>query len=1277
MILTLDIKNRHCPSGEDSCTLKQNVEGACSSSSTTQADNPAPSDCTCTNIYFNIWSSCLISSGLTSLPTYSNWTLSCKAAGISMVMNNPARLGGSMPKWTFVQIPGDTTFDVQAAVLADHDTRLAAYSHWTPLQIALPWCSAVLTLITTLVFIKFWRRSAPKQTTPFGARFKRPFTGFGLWSHRVKDIDRGKVGGTWTIDSPASEGAESSIKSPSSGATRRKATHETYVFVDPVDTSPISPVSPTDTIPARPSIPSASTSQVRTSVATNSAVMGSNETSRRGSDVLRERFSMGLGGEALLGSSGKVRNAGPLELDLTEGLDTDPERPPGGLVEVPGIDFTALRNGRLNGTPTSTPYGSSSNYPFSSPASGFGSPSTRTTSPVSGILSSIRSFGKLPWIRRRHRVESIRPGPRFGIDNDLSTKASSAAGSGASEAGAPVNSDAASLLDEHYDPEMGMGVHHGDERHSHTSSVGYGEANEDEERQTLITDSERRSSLLIIGNPETSVGTRSSASYSHPGTNISSGINSHIEIVSATSAPTSPAKSTRARNSNMLSPPLPAIPALPPPPSILPPPAPTLSSRAPLRPPPHPLPSGPTIQLLHPRIPPDPLPRDISDSDPRGFTSNLHIRTQSLSKYTPQSTLYDLGASDSPLAPPPINRFNAMTPIQEDAQSYAGRSSPTLSSVTTPRPSSPALSYVASPSLPRSSSPSPALPNTALTPLRRNASNDSTHSPNALSPSSSQHSRSASITSPITPLKVRKNSNDSAALLSPSSNIELVSPLSAASSSSHGIMQVVSTTPRPKTPGVSPLSNPQLVRTKSSESTSGRSIRPLPSPGIQQVAGQHQKSLSQNDTITVSQPIRAHTPTLSGSGIFGMHSGSSLSLSHPQSRAHNHVPDDVFDSVLSSNEISRTTGGHRRGLVPEDRSSFYMTSDPTLTPVATRAFSPQRRNHLPDGPADEMNKMHPSDDGPQAQDYEKNESPQMVPSLPPELERKIFQMVFDPEDPPFNGKLMLVAKRVRMWIRPLVYRVMEQRYVTFPEFGRCPSSVNPTEVYQFAQHLAIDETNQDLHMVKDFISKCTNLINLGCWTTERDPWILHNISKLQHLRRLSVNLRLCTTATLRGVLEPRNRAAFSSLTHLELINPEPDLPLRLFTKCTNITHFSICSNFTQERVWYVMLGNLLSSWETLRIFLLSIVKECLPGCARDFYANDTRIAIMDVNMSDTVDWFRGAHGGIDVWWHAENLVFARKHKFFSSDSYLENPLDKEFIWTDHLTEEGKAWYRKL
>ncbi|PPR02790.1 hypothetical protein CVT24_002222 [Panaeolus cyanescens] len=304
-------------------------------------------------------------------------------------------------------------------------------------------------------------------------------------------------------------------------------------------------------------------------------------------------------------------------------------------------------------------------------------------------------------------------------------------------------------------------------------------------------------------------------------------------------------------------------------------------------------------------------------------------------------------------------------------------------------------------------------------------------------------------------------------------------------------------------------------------------------------------------------------------------------------------------------------------------------------------------------------------------EYEEN-STHMVPFLPPELERKIFEMAFDPEDPSENVQMMLVSKRVRIWIRPLVYRIMEQRTRRFPDFVRRPMCVDVEEICQFVQHLAIDRRYclYTLDMVKLLIKRCPNLISLGYWSSEEGsiPW--YCISTLHQLRRLSVNLARCTNVGA-GFDSP----AFSSITHLEFLSTKPGIPLGRLIAFTNITHFSISSMTNTDNAWFRTLGNLLSSWDSLRVFVVVELNERLKDYVKYFYAQDTRIAIVDDDMNDVSDWFRGARGERDLWWHAENMVLARKRGYFASDTYLERPMGADFPWVEYLTQEGLAWYR--
>ncbi|PPQ85225.1 hypothetical protein CVT24_006414 [Panaeolus cyanescens] len=212
------------------------------------------------------------------------------------------------------------------------------------------------------------------------------------------------------------------------------------------------------------------------------------------------------------------------------------------------------------------------------------------------------------------------------------------------------------------------------------------------------------------------------------------------------------------------------------------------------------------------------------------------------------------------------------------------------------------------------------------------------------------------------------------------------------------------------------------------------------------------------------------------------------------------------------------------------------------------------------------------------------------PIFPPELERKIFEMVYDGNDPvnrSSDNHINLVAKRVYIWIRPLMYRIINQHSASHPNFSRIPAFLDADDICQFVHHLAISNAPKTEADVNAFISQCPNLVNLACWgdliITEAPLW--DYISGLKKLRRLS--------------------------------------------------------------------------------------DREITGDVRQVYSNDCRIAIVHYSLSDSDDWFRGARGERDVWWHAETLVTARKNNYLQSDDILKHPLTKDVVWPELLTEEGK------
>ncbi|KAF9044371.1 hypothetical protein BJ165DRAFT_195213 [Panaeolus papilionaceus] len=295
------------------------------------------------------------------------------------------------------------------------------------------------------------------------------------------------------------------------------------------------------------------------------------------------------------------------------------------------------------------------------------------------------------------------------------------------------------------------------------------------------------------------------------------------------------------------------------------------------------------------------------------------------------------------------------------------------------------------------------------------------------------------------------------------------------------------------------------------------------------------------------------------------------------------------------------------------------------------------------------------------------------PTLPVELERKIFELAFDPCDRTgTNGNMLLVARRVRIWIRPFIYRVFGLHDARqFPIFSRCPEGVDQDEIASMAEHLIVDVT-ESTDAVNALISKCPNIWDLACLGTYDLFDILESVSKLKKLRRFSGDLRRINEEQL-------STSPFAFLTHLELLFPRNDWPFEALHSLKHLTHLLI---FGDGHLLVNRIPKLFSSCD-----FLVVLAVCTGfSFSHDRIVDDEIVKILDAetrlvffyySMSTAEDWILAAYGGKDVWWHAENFVFARQHHYFVSNDYQKFPIDETFDWLEHLMAEGKRWYLSL
>ncbi|KAF8149401.1 hypothetical protein B0H34DRAFT_733603 [Crassisporium funariophilum] len=195
--------------GEDACTLRDKVAGSCPPSqrrailraviADRDVTSPVPTICSCNHIFFNIWSACSYASGNNTLPNYSQWVTTCEANTVDLASSlSYAEVAGNLdidiPTWARIDVPGNTSFDVQKAVLLAQGTVTAK---WTTVQIVLPIVAAVLTsFLMTFVLLVYQRRSSKGNILDWPSRGLRHLRlGSATKVQTVSKAD------TWVIDS--------------------------------------------------------------------------------------------------------------------------------------------------------------------------------------------------------------------------------------------------------------------------------------------------------------------------------------------------------------------------------------------------------------------------------------------------------------------------------------------------------------------------------------------------------------------------------------------------------------------------------------------------------------------------------------------------------------------------------------------------------------------------------------------------------------------------------------------------------------------------------------------------------------------------------------------------------------------------------------------------------------------------------------------------------------------------------------------------------------------
>ncbi|KAJ7662178.1 hypothetical protein DFH06DRAFT_366794 [Mycena polygramma] len=311
----------------------------------------------------------------------------------------------------------------------------------------------------------------------------------------------------------------------------------------------------------------------------------------------------------------------------------------------------------------------------------------------------------------------------------------------------------------------------------------------------------------------------------------------------------------------------------------------------------------------------------------------------------------------------------------------------------------------------------------------------------------------------------------------------------------------------------------------------------------------------------------------------------------------------------------------------------------------------------------------------------------MAPVLPRDLEREIFDIVAS-EGIKSIPPLLRVARRVKVWTEPLLYRVIFVREnPTRDYFGRDlfektrDAVIHPRAItaaiqrlpsvffHTHVRHLFLDCRTYTLSIaqhhqsaaarlngcaVEDrnaLLARCTGVLDVNLFNIQDAPSLLACLSRVP-LRRLQANLGMlfspCAEVDIYqdGIVD-FSRPMFQHLTHLALFDSMPKPQPRWETWKTGLaslpclTHLSFEHHRPTPHPLFLQLFDVCTSLRVL-VVLFSDMLVVSPEL-RELERHPCVVVMPDHNMDDGAnDWHRGARGLGDYWDRAEKLLEIRR-----------------------------------
>ncbi|KAJ6593248.1 hypothetical protein B0H19DRAFT_1365379 [Mycena capillaripes] len=265
-------------------------------------------------------------------------------------------------------------------------------------------------------------------------------------------------------------------------------------------------------------------------------------------------------------------------------------------------------------------------------------------------------------------------------------------------------------------------------------------------------------------------------------------------------------------------------------------------------------------------------------------------------------------------------------------------------------------------------------------------------------------------------------------------------------------------------------------------------------------------------------------------------------------------------------------------------------------------------------------------------------------ALPEDLEREIFEIAACCR-PREISKLMLVARRVKLWIEPLLYRTIT--------LSRANATNEQYPAHSMSKLLPIlgSESHSALRAaVRNFLSspedgafvlsRCSGIENL--WIDgplAHTPELLPLVAGLPDLTRFHCNITMLFSW---GEIDFTHRL-FERITHLELfdfyIEPEERDRWAELARLPALTHLAF-----YHSIFVFMALRILQTCPSLLILVLKLgLREAESVDVRpdaQVLAKDPRFVVMD--RRGAWAWEKGAYTGRDFWTRAEEWVAKRR-----------------------------------